>query len=81
MRYSEEFKNQVIEDFKSCPFYKTISAKYNLERGTLKTWVRKKCLDVPSLIDEYESNEVTNKIALSKFIKISIIEGGKKVND
>ncbi len=73
MRYSEEFKNQVIEDFKSCPFYKTIFTKYNLEWGSLKAWVRKVCLDVPSLIYEYEYGEVTNKIVLSKFIKISII--------
>ena len=71
MRYSEEFKNMVIEDFITCPFYKTICAKYKIERGTIKSWVKKKELNVAELVHKYESRN-NEEILLSKFIKISI---------
>ena len=68
MRYSEEFKNMVIEDFIICPFYKTICAKYKIERGTIKSWVRKRELNVPELVHKYESRN-NEEILFSKFIR------------
>lgn len=73
MRYSEEFKNIVLEDFKTCPYFKTICRKYGLERGTIKTWVRKANLDVELLI---ETNSRKNIISISKFKKIKVIGWG-----
>lgn len=72
MRYSNDFKNMVIEDFKSCPFYKTICAKYKIERGTIKSWVRKYDLDVAKLVAEYKSANGLDDIDLSKFTRIII---------
>lgn len=72
MHYSEDFKNMVIEDFKTCPFYKTICLKYKIERGTIKSWVRKRELDVARLVTEFESGNVKDNIELSKFTKIII---------
>lgn len=44
--YTEEFKNKVIESFKQCPYFKTISRKYGIERETLKRWLREKNINV-----------------------------------
>ena len=70
MRYSEEFKEKVLEDFKICPYYKTICKKYGIERGTIKTWVRKANLDVEKLVEQSKQAEI---IFMSKFRTIKVI--------
>lgn len=72
-RYSEEFKKIVLDDFKKCPYFKTMCHKYGLERGTIKSWVRKANLDVELLI---EINSRKDIISISKFKKIKVIDWG-----
>ncbi len=70
MRYSEDFKTEVINDFKTCPYYKTICKKYNIERGTIKRWVRKANLNVEDLVEESQHKD---KVDVSKFKIIRIV--------
>ncbi len=71
MRYSEDFKAKVINDFKTCPYYKTICKKYGIERGTIKSWVRKANLDVEKLVEKLQSKET---IDVLKFKVIKLID-------
>lgn len=41
MQYDEKYKEEILEEFKECPYYKTVSRKYGIEQETLRRWIIK----------------------------------------
>jgi len=82
--YSEEIKRKAIEAFKINPYYKTISAYFNVPRESLKRWIAKEGIDVEKLKNSFYLNgekpkniRHVDEVLLSNldnYTKVSVIE-------
>ena len=62
--YDENFKQIVLEEFKLCPYVKTISKKFGICKETLKNWIRREKINVEELreLHNIELNDFKSKI-------------------
>lgn len=61
--YSKEFKEEVLEDYKKCPFPKFITHKYSIGKETLRGWVKQEGINTYELRAKYSEKE---KFVLTK---------------
>lgn len=71
MQYDEKYKEEILEEFKECPYYKTVSREYGIDRETLRRWVRKANIDVETLVKNANKERI---IVVTKFKTIKVIE-------